>query len=230
MTEQAERSFTPVEQPLLVEVVADELRTAIFEGRLKPNDRLSDYQIARDMGLSRSPVREAIRRLAARGLVRETARRGAVVASLSRADAVAIYDCRRALEGLAARRVAETSGSSSADVLDAIRERMGSVSQAKDGVGTAAIDAEFHMKLCELAGNPWLDRLSGMIADQNRLIQTLNNLVHPPRGVDEMREIHLPIVEAIASGDPDRAASAVIAHIDEAERQFLAEADGILDG
>ena len=229
MTDDTAPPFARLEQPLLVELVTDELRQAIFEGRLKPKERISDYQIANNMGLSRSPVREAIRRLAARGLVEETARRGAVVTSLSRADARQVYDCRRALESLAARRLAAASGVSSAAALEAIRMRMGEVSASQNASEVADIDAEFHARLCELTGNDWLIRLNGMIADQNRLIQSLNNVAHPPSNLHEMQEIHAPIVEAIASGDADRAERAVLEHIDQAERLFLAEAGALLE-
>jgi DNA-binding GntR family transcriptional regulator len=214
--------FRRVDAPSLVERVANDLREAIVAGRLRPGDKVSDARIASEMGLSRAPVREAIRRLAAQGLVREEPRRGAFVASLSRSGVMDIYDCRRALESMAARRVA-TERPAEARRLAEIMRGMRPIARRGDRVEMAEADIAYHQTLCALAGNAWLDRLYGVIADQMRLLLTVNNVAHPPVDVNELADIHRPITDAIADGDPEAAVAAVIEHLDVAEQLFLAE-------
>jgi GntR family transcriptional regulator of gluconate operon len=220
--------FERVHQPSLVERVASDLREAIVSGQLRPGDKISDARVAADMGVSRAPVREAIRRLAAQGLVREEPRRGAFVASLSRTSIAEIYDCRRALEGIAARRVAEDSEAAVRE-LRAVIVEMRKISRRSNQDEMAGIDQHFHSRLCDLAQNASLSRLYAQISDQMRLILTVNNVAHPVTDVDELAAIHIPIVDALATGDPALAERAVIEHLDEAEQLFFAETSRLID-
>ena len=220
--------FERVHQPSLVERVASDLREAIVSGQLRPGDKISDARVAADMGVSRAPVREAIRRLAAQGLLREEPRRGAFVASLSRASLAEIYDCRRALEGMAARRVAEDPEAAVRE-LRAVIVEMGKISRRNNQDEMAGIDQHFHSRLCDLAHNASLSRLYAQISDQMRLILTVNNVAHLVTDVDELASIHVPIVDALATGDSALAERAVIEHLDEAEQLFFAEASRLID-
>lgn len=220
--------FERVHQPSLVERVASDLRKAIVGGQLRPGDKISDARVAADMGVSRAPVREAIRRLAAQGLVREEPRRGAFVASLSRSSIAEIYDCRRALEGLAARRVAEDPDTAVRELRSVLAE-MGKIARRGNQDEMAAIDQHFHSRLCDLAQNTSLSRLYAQISDQMRLILTVNNVAHTLTDTDELAAIHVPIVEALASRDAALAERAVNEHLDDAERLFFAEASGLID-
>jgi len=229
-TTEPEAAFEPMSQPSLVDLVETSLREAIFEGRLRPGDRVSDARIAAEMGISRAPVREAIRHLAVRGLLREEPRRGAFVARLSRSGASEIYDCRRALEGLAARCVAVSDERD--DHVARLRLLIGEMAEhgrTGDVLGMAETDQRFHLSLCEMAGNNWLLRLYGQLSDQTRLMQTIDQLAH--EGQDHLANIalHEPIVDAIASGDPVRAEQAILAHIDLSERLFLDEVPDLAD-
>jgi len=220
--------FERVHQPSLVERVASDLRKAIVGGQLRPGDKISDARVAADMGVSRAPVREAIRRLAAQGLVREEPRRGAFVASLSRSSIAEIYDCRRALEGLAARRVAEDPDTAVRELRSVLAE-MGKIARRGNQDEMAAIDQHFHSRLCDLAQNASLNRLYAQISDQMHLILTVNNVAHTLTDTDELAAIHVPIVEALASRDAALAERAVNEHLDDAERLFFAEASGLID-
>jgi GntR family transcriptional regulator of gluconate operon len=214
----ANAEFRRVTQPSLVEVVAQNLRQAILTGSLRPGQRISDARVASEMGISRAPVREAIRNLAARGLVDEEPRRGAFVTRLSHRNAHNVYDCRRALEGLAARRLADFSNlSERVKVLQGIVREMADLS---GGIASAEADHRFHVTLCELADNAWLIRLYAQIADQSRLIQALDSFAHP--SADDLATPHQAIVDAILSANPKFAEQAVVAHIDLAEEYFLA--------
>ena len=91
----------------LRELVFDALREAILSGTLKPGDRLMEVQLAEEMGVSRTPVREAIRKLELEGLVVMVPRKGAYVSGLSLKDAADLFEIRQSLEGLAASLAAE---------------------------------------------------------------------------------------------------------------------------
>lgn len=218
-------------QPSLVELVEASIRDAILEGRLRPGTRVSDAKIATEMGISRAPVREAIRHLAVRGLLREEPRRGSFVAHLTRSTVRQVYDCRRALEGLAARRIAaspdldEHVGQLRSNVIE-----MDRAVARNDQVRMAEADHRFHLTLCELTGNTWLIRLYGQLSDQSRLMQALDTFAHAETDGHELVMRHEPIAEAIASGDPDAAERATVAHIDLSERLFLSEVPDLADG
>jgi DNA-binding GntR family transcriptional regulator len=129
---------------------------------------------------------------------------------------------------MAARRVAENSDAAVRELRGVIAE-MGKVARRAVQDEMAAIDQHFHRRLCDLAHNAWLSRLYAQIADQMRLILTVNNVAHPVTDVDELGAIHVSIVDALASGDPVTSELEVIAHIDEAERLFFAEASNLID-
>jgi DNA-binding GntR family transcriptional regulator len=214
----------------LVELVAADVRDAILSGRLRPGERVSDAKIAAEMEISRAPVREAIRRLAARGLVVEEPRRGAFVTRLTQSGVRQVYDCRRALEGLAARRLSESSGvSRHVARLSALVEEMERAAVRRDQLAMAEADHRFHLMICELTGNAWLIRLYAQLADQSRLMQALDTFAHPLADERELVMRHAPIVEAIATGSGDRAEAALTAHIDLSERLFLSEVPDVLD-
>jgi GntR family transcriptional regulator of gluconate operon len=224
--------FRRLTRPSVVDLVAEDLRHAILSGRLQPGDRISDARVATEMGISRAPVREAIRQLAARGLVLEQPRRGAFVTRLSRAAVHEVYDCRRALESLAGRRLAVTT-----DVDDRIRplrtivEEMAQIS-FNDPLARADADHRFHSMLCEVTENTWLIRLYEQIADQSRLIQALDSFAHRRLTTYDLAPVHRPIVDAIATAEPYAAERAILEHIDVAERLFVAdlpEIDGLDD-
>ena len=107
----------------LSDVVADKLRHGIASGRYKPGERLVEERLAAELGVSRNPVREAIRSLASEGLIEVTPRRGAVVMSLDRDDAWEMIEVRAALEGLNARLAARRRPAHLIDQLKAVLEQ-----------------------------------------------------------------------------------------------------------
>lgn len=214
--------------PSLVELVAADLREGIVLGRLRPGERISDVRVAKAMGISRAPVREALAQLAARGLVEEMPRRGTFVAQLTRIGAEHVYDCRRALEGLAARRIAEQAELAGPTArLREIVDDMDNVAGDRDPLAMAEIDHRFHMTLCDLTGNSWLVRLYEQLADQSLMMQALDSVAHAQADTRELAMRHAPIVDAIATGAPDEAERAIVEHIDLSERLFLNEVPDI---
>ena len=140
----------------LRDVVFEHLREAIIKGKLKPGERLMEMQLAEELGVSRTPVREAIRKLELEGLVIMIPRRGAYVADLSIKDVAETFEIRLALEALAASLAAERITPEECEEMDRLLERIGESIRQNDVKQTAALDEEFHNLLYQASRN---DRL-----------------------------------------------------------------------
>ena len=133
-------------QPLR-EVVFEALRDAIVSRILEPGERLMEVQLAEAMGVSRTPVREAIRRLELEGFVVMIPRRGAYVAQLSLKDIADAFEIRGALEGLAAGLAAERATEDDIEELGRLLVRMSECLDSGDTKKAVDMDIEFHEKL-----------------------------------------------------------------------------------
>lgn len=138
--------------------IRDELRARIGDGRLRPGDRLFEQELARDFGVSRVPVREAIRMLQSEGLVDVLPqRRGVFVRSLDRRQLEELFDVREALESLAARLGAEGGRGGVADPLGELSGRSRRAWEDGDEEAMSEANTAFHEELVALAGNQrWL--------------------------------------------------------------------------
>jgi DNA-binding GntR family transcriptional regulator len=196
--------------------VYDVLRTEIIDGTLAPDERLSEPVLAARLGVSRTPVREALRRLEAETLVVEQPTGGVRVAPLDVADARRVYEVRARLEGLLARRAAERvagDGATAADVARLARlvELMDAVRDHDDEV--LRIGAEFHAVVERLADDRLCAALLRQIrghVDRYRTLATRER-VGTTAHVDE----HRAVARAVVEGDPDAAEDAMRAHIDQ---------------
>ncbi|GMA23101.1 GntR family transcriptional regulator [Luteimicrobium album] len=204
--------------------VYDALRTEIIDGTLAPDERLSEPALAARLGVSRTPVREALRRLEAETLVVEQPTGGVRVAPLDVADARQVYEVRARLEGLLARRAAERVAGSMAeapddgapdpaDVARLVRlvELMDAVRDHDDEV--LRIGAEFHAVVERLADDRLCAALLRQIrghVDRYRTLATRER-VGTTAHVDE----HRAVARAVVGGDPDAAEDAMRAHIDQ---------------
>ncbi|MFC8732072.1 GntR family transcriptional regulator [Luteimicrobium sp. NPDC057192] len=197
--------------------VYDVLRTEIIDGTLAPDERLSEPALAARLGVSRTPVREALRRLEAETLVVEQPTGGVRVAPLDVADARRVYEVRGRLEGLLARRaaerVADDAAADSADVARLARlvELMDAVRDHDDEV--LRIGAEFHAVVERLADDRLCAALLRQIrghVDRYRTLATRER-VGTTAHVDE----HRAVARAVVGGDPDAAEDAMRAHIDQ---------------
>jgi DNA-binding GntR family transcriptional regulator len=152
--------------PLIPEILTDKIRSAIIFGDMSPNSRVVEDDIAATYQVSRSPVREALRRLAGDGLILREERRGATVAPISRRDMDEVYLCRIPLEGLVAAQAAAGRTPAQLDALDA---RITALEQA---ASTADIRAYFHANVAftdavhEAAANRTAKRLLDGIGKQ----------------------------------------------------------------
>lgn len=149
----------------LRDIVFHKLREAIITGRLVPGDRLMEIKLANEMGVSRTPVREAIRKLQAEGLVIMNARRGAVVAPINEEVMQELLEIRKALESLACQLVAVKSGPGDIQRLRDINSDMRSAIDESDVDKITEKDVEFHETITELAANSHLTSMLDQIKE-----------------------------------------------------------------
>ncbi|MDE0163283.1 MAG: GntR family transcriptional regulator [Acidimicrobiaceae bacterium] len=203
------------EQPLR-EVVAGQLRLMILDGELKPGQRLVEGQLAERLGVSRNPVREAMRSLEATGLIEVVPRRGAHVCAIDKCEVHHIQQIRILVEGYA---VEQATIRQDPDAIKRIRQCMEKGRQATergDAVTAALCHREFHIAVEKAAGIPSLQQVLDPLRQQTELVFSV---VTDSRG-DVTWEEHENIYNAIASGDAARARAMSRQHIMNALESF----------
>ena len=190
------------------EFVYAELRAAIGTGRLLPGERLRETEIADQLGVSRTPVREALKRLESEGLVAFNQPRGLIVNELSQAQILQLYAMREVLEGAAARFAGEQA---SALELDALKHLLANQRAAKAPGEAAVANRQLHDAIARAAHNEYLLRAMNVLTDALALLGETTYTV-PGRMASGLRE-NAEIVEAIVNRDPDAAEQAARRHI-----------------
>jgi DNA-binding GntR family transcriptional regulator len=199
--------------------VVDELRRRIIDGVYEPGNRLTEERLADDFGVSRNPVREAIRVLEAEGFLVGQPRRGAVVASMSVQDVEDLFDVRMSLEVLAARLAAERAGRAGVGTLERL---LGKARGTRRMADLAALNTQFHAEICALSGNALL---TGMMESLHSRLQWVYRQSAETRAADSWAE-HRELAEAILAGDPEAAGAAAQVHVLAARHSALALARG----
>lgn len=207
-------------QPLR-EVVCETLREAISTGVLKPGERLMEIQLAEELGVSRTPVREAIRKLELEGFVVMVPRRGTYVADFSIRDINEVFEVRSALEILAAGLAAERITEDELEQMERLLVQMGEQIEHGDIDTIVDIDSQFHDILYRASRN---DRLVGIINNLREQLTRLRavSMQHPGR-LKIMIEEHSRLVEAIAQRDSQLAQKLASDHLENAEQTLLQE-------
>lgn len=205
-------------QPLR-EAICESLRNAIKNGKLKPGERLMEVQLAEELGISRTPVREAIRKLEQEGYVIMLPRRGTYVSSVSVHDVQEIFEIRTALEklaiGLAARRIENEELEQLQKLLTLIEGYI----DANEMDKIVETDIAFHDLLYRVSRNERLSSIIGNLKEQLARFRTLS-MSYPGRLIETLEE-HREMVEAIASGDVEAAREAAERHMVRAEETLL---------
>jgi len=227
---ESERRLVPVKldsyKPLR-EVVFEALREAIIKGVLKPGERLMEIQLAEELGVSRTPVREAFRKLELEGFVVMVPRKGAYVAGISLKDIAAVFEVRAALEGLAAGLAAERITEEELEELERILVQMAEIIEKGDLSGFVESDTRFHDVLYQTSRNQRLIQILSTLRDEIQRFRSVS-LAYPGR-MKEALEEHRKIVEAIAARDEDLAKKVAIEHIENAETSLLNSVRGRLE-
>lgn len=205
--------------------VVENLRQAILDRRLAPGQRLIERELIELTGVSRTSVREALRELAAEGLVTAIPNKGMIVTSVTAEEARQLYQVRSALEALAGRLFVEHASPAQRKALVRALERIERLT-AKGSPVLAAKDA-FYDVLFEGGGNEALRSVASGLHARVSVLRSLSLSV-PGRVEHSVKELRA-IVDAVAAGDADAAAAACARHVDEAGRAglvALAEQDG----
>lgn len=213
----ADETFLPPSHKTLRDWVFECLRTSIISGDLAPGQRIVEADLAKQLDVSKSPVREAILQLKQDGLVIDAPKgRGVVVAPLKPSDVREIYAVREALEGLAVRILAADPQPERLAPLRAAVEKMRQALAENDLRRQFEQDVEFHTALCAATGNRRLqDLFSSLRPDLQRIFLFAANAM-TLEGTDSAEQTlaeHEQLLQAIAEGNGDRATSLLAAHV-----------------
>lgn len=206
----------------LRDVVFNTLRQAILKGDLKPGERLMEIQLATKLGVSRTPVREAIRKLELEGLVLMVPRKGAEVAQITEKSMVDVLEIRRALEELAVRLACERMTPEGLETLKQAEEKFEHVLGREDITTVAGADVEFHDTILRATDNQKLIQLLSQFREQmyRYRVEYLKREECHPQVIKE----HQDIIQTIENRNKDEAAEYICNHIDS---QVKAVADTI---
>ncbi|WP_121066235.1 GntR family transcriptional regulator [Chachezhania antarctica] len=204
-------------RPLQGETAYDRLRDEIRSGRLRPGARLTETEIAERLSVSRTPVREAIRRLESEGLVDHQARAGAVVRKLDYSEIMELYEMRAVLESTAARLAARAASEVEIRDLRDINAQMG-VSEG-DPQALARLNRQFHQSLLHASRNRFLLKSMGSV-DTTMMILGPTSLESPDRAREAVAE-HDEIIAALAARDEATAEAAMRRHMEGAQSERL---------
>ncbi len=188
----------------------------ISAGALKPGDRLTETELAERLGISRTPVREAIRQLESDGLVTHVPRVGAAVRRLDYAEITELYEMRAVLEGTAARFAARAASEVELAELEAINDEM---KRAADTPAMSEANRHFHAVLLNAARNRFLVKAVQAV-QTTLLILGPSTMEEGDRAAEAVAE-HERVLTALRTRDGDAAEAAMRAHIDAAQRVRL---------
>ena len=203
----------------LRELVLEAIREAIINGSLQPRERLMEIQLAEELGVSRTPVREALRHLELEGFIVMVPRKGAYVADLSFKDIADVFEIRASLEGLAAGLAAERITSGELEEMERLLVEKGEAIAKNDINQLVEVDTKFHEAIYRASRN---DRLSSIISNLREQIQRFRStsLSYPGRMKESLEE-HRAIVDAINSRDIQLARQLSQEHIENAENIMI---------
>lgn len=199
------------------------LRTSILSGEVSPGERLVETQLASQLQVSRTPVREALRQLQREGLVVVDGSGGLRVISVSVKDAVHLYDCRLALEQTAVRDAClNASDRALEDLQQSVAQSERAMQREASTLNTFEmlnLDYQFHRKIAESTGNPWLTDLLDQVFDKMMLLR-VQTTRHNPK-VLEISSEHRQICGAIASRHPETAIAAIQSHLNASKHRVV---------
>ena len=203
----------------LRDVIFDTLREAIIVGELKPGQRLMEVQVAEKMGVSRTPVREAIRKLELEGLVEMLPRKGAHVAELSGKDIMDVLEVRATLDGLATSLSATRITDDEKKELRHLLDQFINYVEKENLQGSIKKDVEFHDVIYRSSRNDKLIQISNNLREQIQRFRIV--YIKDYSSSRELIREHTEIYEAIIAGNPETAMEAARRHIKNQEETII---------
>ncbi|KQP19633.1 GntR family transcriptional regulator [Pseudorhodoferax sp. Leaf265] len=193
----------------LTQLVVDALRGRILSGQVPPGERLVEGRLSEELGVSRMPVREALRQLAAEGLVTIEPRRGASVTSFSQQQMRELVEVRATLEGLNSKLAAKRHDPAQIAELERILEEGTRLAESDDVATTMRMNQRFHDALSNSAANSVLQDIMRSLRDRTALVFAPINRT---RGKQNWEE-HAAILRAVIKGDAELAALLATRHV-----------------
>jgi DNA-binding GntR family transcriptional regulator len=201
---------TPLAAPPLYQQVAEQLRQQIFARVLEPGAWIDELQHAAQFGISRTPLREALKVLAVEGLVAMKPRRGAFVAEVSRQDVQQVYEMLALLESDAAAQAAHCATPAQLAELEALHQRL--EKQVRQREAFFATNEQFHLKLLEVAGNRWRMQI---VADLRKVMKlNRHHSLFKPGRVSESLAEHRALMAALSARQAREAATVMRRHFE----------------
>lgn len=201
------------------EIVLEELRQAIFKGKIKPGDRLVETTIADGMGVSRTPVREALRQIELEGLAENMPRKGTVVKGITKEEALDIYDVRAVMEGLATKLCClNISRKDILELKNVIKEMEISLN-SKDVDNFILLHNKWNDIILTSSNNKYLIRSINQINEYLSMLRSISLYTDESRRV-ALKE-HKEILDAIEAGDENLSEALVKKHVENAKNRFL---------
>jgi DNA-binding GntR family transcriptional regulator len=221
-------SLQPLEAPRsLAEDAADQIREQILAGGFRSGEHLVEARIAERLNVSRGPVREAFKLLRAEGLLTEEPRRGTFVVSLSSRDVREIYGLRAAIEGRAARLLADRRDPAALQELGRRLEAIEAAARSQDVAALSREDLAFHDAVCRLSGNTRLHEVFERYVPMLRALLRVDERMH--ESVDVVAGQHRPLLEAIEAGDLRGAEEGFEAHCDGSAEMIASYLEGLAE-
>ena len=203
----------------LREVVSETLRQAIRDGIFKPGERLMEIPLSEELGVSRTPIREAIRKLELEGFVIMIPRRGTDVADISLKDISQVFEIRSALEELAGALAAERITAEEIEYLERMLVEIGTYIEKKDMDRIVEADVNFHEVLYKASRNERLVEIIHNLREQTLRFRTVS--MNQPGRLAKTWEEHRLLVEAIADRDANKARKIARLHMEHSEQALL---------
>lgn len=205
------------------EKIYQSLRADIISHRLMPGQAIREDELADRLGVSRTPVREMLRRLEHEDLVRVVPNKGVFVSELTDKDIEEVLEIRLALETAAARSAATKLTTEQTKELKDIRKQLDTAVKLKDSVLSFEADTRLHGLILQAAGNKRAHRIINNLMGQIHRIRFISG--HKPGRIDTTVKEHKEIVQALLNGDPDGAEKAMRKHLDSTREILLPSSD-----
>ncbi|MDI6601951.1 MAG: GntR family transcriptional regulator [Thermoanaerobacteraceae bacterium] len=201
--------------------VFDLLKNAILSGELKPGERLIERKLSEKLGISRTPVREAIQKLKSQGLAVQLPRKGAVVSMVTPKEVIDVFNIREVLEGLAARLAAENANKRQINQLNRVLNEMEECMALNNEEELENLHIKFHEAIYKVAGN---EKLYQMLINLQEYIRTYTHVGYSFHGRREEATMeHRQIVREIESHNANRAEYYAKKHIGNSRDAYISK-------
>lgn len=210
----------PLGKSVLADRVKEWLLEAILSGSYAPDSRIVETSVAKELGISQAPVREALRGLEALGIVEIAPFRGARVRRLEAAELLEAYVVRSTIEVLGARLAMERLTDDDVAELEAIGDQMRRAATDGDGRALAIVDASLHERIMQLAGNRTLLRVWRSLEPLSRTFITLSG---PGSDPEWSAALHDPILAAVRARDTEGVVRAIERHFEEVRERLAGQ-------